>query len=64
MTVKDVEIEEARKNQSHMFQQSLNMKSTHEETMSIAIDNIRDEHEAEIKRLEKKYKVRPAHFNI
>jgi len=56
MTVKDVEIEEARKNQSHMFQQSLNMKSTHEETMSIAIDNIRDEHEAEIKRLEKKYK--------
>jgi len=64
MTVKDVEIEEARKNQSHMFQQSLNMKSTHEETMSIAIDNIRDEHESEIKRLEKKYKVRPAHFNI
>jgi len=56
MTVKDVEIEEARKNQSHMFQQSLNMKSTHEETMSIAIDNIRDEHESEIKRLEKKYK--------
>jgi lamin B len=55
MTVKDVEVEEARKNQSTLLQQSLNMKNSHEETMSIAIDNIRDEHEAEVKRLKKKF---------
>jgi hypothetical protein len=60
MTVKDVEVEEARKNQSSLLQQSLNMKNSHEETMSIAIDNIRDEHEAEVKRLKKKFQVCPA----
>ena len=57
MTVKNVEVEEARKNQSTMLQQSLNMKNSHEETMSIAIENIRDEHEAEVKRLKKKFQV-------
>jgi len=55
LTVKNVEVEEARKNQSTMLQQSLNMKNSHEETMSIAIENIRDEHEAEVKRLKKKF---------
>ena len=57
LRVRDVEIDEARKNQSSMLQQSLNMKSTHEESMSIAIDNIRDEHERDVKRLQKKFKV-------
>ncbi|CAG5089234.1 Oidioi.mRNA.OKI2018_I69.PAR.g12140.t1.cds [Oikopleura dioica] len=56
LRVRDVEIDEARKNQSSMLQQSLNMKSTHEESMSIAIDNIRDEHERDVKRLQKKFK--------
>ena len=57
MTVKNVEVEEARKNQSTLLQQSLNMKNSHEETMSIAIENIRDEHEAEVERLKKKLQV-------
>lgn len=57
LRVKEVEIDEARKNQSTMLQQSLNMKSSHEESMSIAIDNIRDEHERDVKRLQKKMKV-------